>query len=94
VSGRSMSNQRDPLAITIGTVGLLAQVGMWVWWGGKIDQRVETLEKSQQQSDVQALDKVNVDALQTMQIKVVETKIDNIKESVDRIDRKIPERTR
>jgi Tfp pilus assembly protein PilO len=90
--GRHMSSPRDPLAIFIAAVGLLAQVGVWIWWGGKMDQRVSTIEANQEKAERRADEKVSVDAVQTVQIEVLKTDLGYIKASVDKIDRKIPER--
>lgn len=36
--------RRDPLAIAIGVASIVAQLGMWFYWGGKIEARMSSLE--------------------------------------------------
>lgn len=93
--GRTQNN-RDPLAIIVATLGLVTQVGTWIWWGGRIDQKVEAHDlriaaveqRAQQQADAKSI----VDGVQTTQIAVITSQLEGIKQSVERIDRKIPER--
>lgn len=91
-------HQRDPFALAVSIINLVALVGAWVWWGGRIDQRVNALEiwrdQEQQIRRVEAREKVDLDALQTMQIAVIQTEFKSMKDTVERIDRKIPERAR
>lgn len=96
--GRSMIKRRDPLAIAVAVLSILTQFGIYVWWGGRLDQRVEAHDqriaaveaRAQQREDAKAI----VDGLQTTQIAVITAQLEAIKSSVDRIDRKIPERGR
>lgn len=96
--GRAMIKRRDPWAIAVAALSILTQFGIWVWWGGKIDQRVEghdrriaaVEERFQQREDAKAV----VDGAQTTAIEVIKSQLGDIKQSVDRIDRKIPERAR
>jgi hypothetical protein len=96
--GRSMIKRRDPWAIAVAALSILTQFGMWVWWGGRLDQRVAVLEsdavdgRKLQRED--SKEKVSIDGLQNVQIAGMQVDIRAIKESVDRIDRKIPERAR
>lgn len=93
--GRTQHN-RDPLAIVVAVLGLITQIGTWIWWGGRIDERVEAHEtriaaveqRAQQREDAKSI----IDGVQTTQIAVITTQLESIKSSVDRIDRKIPER--
>lgn len=89
--GRTQHN-RDPLALVVATLGLITQIGTWIWWGGRIDQRVMTLEQTQQRYQQREEAKMIVDGVQTTQIAVITSQLEGIKTSVDRIDRKIPER--
>jgi len=95
--GRSMI-RRDPWAIAVAGLSILTQFGMWIWWGGRLDQRVESHDqriasvesKSQQREEAKTI----IDSTQTTQIAVITSKLEDIKQSVERIDRKIPERAR
>lgn len=92
--GRSMVKRRDPWAIAVAALSILTQLGMWIWWGGRLDQRVMTLEQAHLRNQQRDEAKSVIDGLQTTQIAVITAQLDGIKQSVDRIDRKIPERTR
>lgn len=96
--GRSMIKRRDPWAIAVAALSILTQFGMWIWWGGRMDQRVESHDqrlgaveqRTQQREDAKAV----IDGIQTTQIAVITAQLESIKSSVDRIDKKIPERAR
>lgn len=95
---RNMIKNRDPWAIAVAALSILTQFGMWIWWGGRLDQRVESHDqrlasvesKSQQREEAKTI----IDSTQTTQIAVITSKLEDIKQSVERIDRKIPERAR
>lgn len=44
-------SKRDPLAIVIALVSLFTQVGAWVYWGGKLEGRVTSLEQRQDKTE-------------------------------------------
>lgn len=96
--GRAMIKRRDPWAIAVAALSILTQFGMWIWWGGRMDQRVESHDqrldavesRTQQREDAKAV----IDGIQTTQIAVITAQLESIKSSVDRIDKKIPERSR
>lgn len=96
--GRTMIKRRDPWAIAVAALSILTQFGMWIWWGGRMDQRVESHDqrlnavesRTQQREDAKAV----IDGIQTTQIAVITAQLESIKSSVDRIDKKIPERSR
>lgn len=95
--GRNQNN-RDPLAIAVAALGLVTQVGAWIWWGGRLDQRVSVLESNaveeRRQQREESKEKVSMDGIQNVQIAGMQSDIRSIKDSVERIDRKIPERNR
>jgi len=95
---RTMIKRRDPWAIAVAVLSILTQFGIYIWWGGRLDQRVEAHDqrlaaveaRAQQREDAKAI----IDGMQTTQIAVITAQLESIKSSVDRIDRKIPERAR
>lgn len=91
---RTMIKRRDPWAIALAVLGILGQCGTWIWWGGRMEQRVTTIEQNDIRVQQREETKAVVDGLQTTQIAVITAQLEGIKQSVDRIDRKIPERTR
>lgn len=92
--GRAMIKRRDPLAIAVAALSIITQFGMWIWWGGRLDQRVATIEQNHQRTQERDDAKAVVDGAQTTSIEVIKSQLGDIKLSVDRIDRKIPERGR
>ncbi len=87
-------NKRDPVALAVGLINLLAIIGGWAWYGGRLEQRVTILERDQEMQRAAIRDKVDLDAVQTTQIAVLQQDVKSVKETVERIDKKIPERTR
>jgi hypothetical protein len=91
--GRTLT-KRDPLQTAAIIVGLGVQIFLGAWYAGRMDQRVTTLEDERQQMRDDAKTKVALDALQTAQIGVIQGDVKWIRESVQRIEDKIPERRR
>jgi Tfp pilus assembly protein PilO len=87
-------NKRDPVALAVGVINLVAIIGGWAWYGGRLDQRVSSLEETRRQERETASAKVNLDAVQTVQIAELQKDVKYMRETLDRIDRKIPERAR
>jgi hypothetical protein len=87
-------NKRDPVALAVGLVNLLAIIGGWAWYGGRLDQRVSSLEETRRHEQVANASKVNLDAMQTVQIAELQKDVKYMRETLDRIDKKIPERMR
>lgn len=92
--GRSMIKRRDPWAIAVAALSILTQFGMWIWWGGRLDQRVMTIEQNNLRSQQRDEAKAVTDGMQTTQIEVIKSKLEDVKQTLERIDRKIPERAR
>ena len=70
------------LAIAVAVVSLLVQFGSWVWWGGRLDQKVERHELFIQEQ--QALNKHS-----SIDIEVQKSQLAAIKAVLDRIERKL-----
>jgi hypothetical protein len=68
------TRERDPLAIGLAALGIMSQVGIWIWWGGRIEQRVATLEGSQPRLD--SVQEKN--AAQDVQIAIITTQYGQI----------------
>jgi hypothetical protein len=91
--GRTLT-KRDPLQTAAIILGLGAQFFLGAWYAGGMDQRVAALEEERRQMREDAKTKVALDALQTSQIGVIQGDVKWIRESVQRIEDKIPERRR
>lgn len=85
-------NKRDPLALSVGLVNLIAILGGWTWYGGRLEQRVASLEETRREDREAASAKVNLDAMQTVQLAELQKDVKYMRETVERIDRKTPER--
>lgn len=72
-SVRITENGRDWFSIIASVIGLVINIAAIVWFFGKLDQRVTTLETREALREGQAVD-----------IAVMKTKIDDIKAWVDR----------
>jgi hypothetical protein len=92
--GPRVLNKRDPVALAVGLINLLAIIGGWAWYGGRLDQRVTSLEETRRQDRDATNAKINLDAVQTVQIAELQKDVKYMRETLDRIDKKIPERLR
>ena len=90
--GPRLLNKRDPVALAVGLVNFLAILGGFAWYGGRLEQRVASLEETRRDEREAATAKVNTDAMQTVQIAELQRDVKYMRETLDRIDRKIPER--
>lgn len=95
--GRSI-NKRDPIALAVGVLNLLAFGGTWLWWARGVESDVISLKEWRaEEVRLKREDnekKINLDALQTLQIVELKSDVKYMRETVDRIDRKLPDRVR
>ena len=80
---------RDPLAIGIGLVGVAFQLGLWIWWGGRMSERLENVDKRVAVQEAANTAQQQTDALQTRDIAVIGAKLDDVKAGVDAANRKL-----
>lgn len=82
---------RDPLAIAAAVVSIVVQVGAWFYWGGKLETRVEAVEKRVEQSERSTSATATANAAQDVTIAVITTQLASIQGTVERIDRTLQE---
>jgi len=87
-----VSASRDPLAIGIAVVGLIAQCGLWFYWGGKLETRVENVEQRVDTIDNSQRETEKCDATQNSSIAVTTTQYTEVIRRLDSIDRKLETR--
>lgn len=91
-------HKRDPIAIAVGVLNLLAFVVTWAWWARGIDSDVVSLKEWRIEEirarREDAKEKVSVDALQTLQIVELKGDVKYMRETLDRIDKRLQERAR
>jgi len=83
---------RDPLAIEVAVLSLGVQVGAWFYWGGKMEARLDLLEKRVEQAERRQAEATAANSEQDVSIAVITTQLAAIKSTVDSIDRKLGER--
>lgn len=83
-----MTAKRPPDYLALIGVGasLLLQFGMWVFWGGRIAEKVETQGKRLDAQDVAIASQIVASSAQRTDIAVLSTKLDNIKSVVDTVN--------
>lgn len=96
--GERRINRRDPVALAVGVLNLLAFGFTWVWWARGVESdvlalkewRAEEVRLKREENEK----KINLDALQTVQIVELKGDVKYMRETLDRIDRKLPDRVR
>ena len=86
------ARNRDPLAISIAVISLAVQLGLGLYWGGKIETRVETVEKRQEQGETRSDAVATSNAAQNVTIAVITTQLTTIQSTVERIDKTLQEK--
>lgn len=86
------AGNRDPLAIGIAAIGLCVQLGIGLYWGGRIEARVQAVEDraddlSQKQTDI-----TKSDASQAAAIAVTTSQYTEVIKRLDRIETKLDPR--
>lgn len=65
--------------------GMAVQLAVWIYWGGRISERVNGFQLRISQLETQALATVAVAATQATSIAVLGSKMDGIKSSLDSV---------
>jgi hypothetical protein len=86
------SRNRDPLAIAVAIMSLGVQVGAWFYWGGKMETRLDAVEKRVEQGEQRATVNSNSNASQDVAIAVITTQLSTIQSTVERIDRALQDK--
>lgn len=77
-------NQRDWLAISVAIVSIATQIGAWVWWGGRMSQRMDTIEEWRRAEEIRAGTSSTIINSQAADLAVVRSQVQDIKSWVDR----------
>lgn len=85
----SDSSNRDPLAIAIGLSSIAVTVLMWVWWGGRLVERQEAMERRIATVEVWRETNTNTDAHQDTAIAVLDSKLTSIQVTLDSVAQKV-----
>ena len=87
-----MVKRPDWLAVGVAVLSIVTTLGAWVWWGGRLSQRVETIESSQQRYE-ERLDEYRRDnAKQDTALGVTGQQYADIIRRLDGIERKLDQR--
>jgi N-methylhydantoinase B/oxoprolinase/acetone carboxylase alpha subunit len=85
-------SKRDPLAIAIALVGLAVQVGLGLYWGGKLEARVAAAEQGVQRVETRQTETDKTVAAQSSSIAVTTAQYTEVIRRLDSIDRKLEPR--
>ncbi len=77
------------LNVALTAVTLLAIVGGWLWWGGRLSARVEQLEAFRATSEAAADEKRLVDIQQSSDIAVNQSQFTAITTQLNRLESKV-----
>lgn len=87
-----MHKKPDWLAIAMASLSIITTLGAWVWWGGRLSQRVDTLE-AQMQEDRRGMSDITGDnGRQNVAIGIIGQQYGEINRRLDGIDRKLDKR--
>lgn len=87
-----MAANRDPLAIAIAAIGLFAQLGIGLYWGGRIEARVSAVEDRSAELDAAQTEITKSDSSQAAAIAVTTAQYTEVIKRLDRIETKIEAR--
>jgi hypothetical protein len=92
ITRKKMVKRPDWLAVGVATLSIATQVGAWMWWGGRLSQRVDSLEDTQKEQARQ-LNEFNRDnAKQDTALGVTGQQYADIIRRLDRLDAKLDKR--
>ena len=87
--GQSQQLSWERAAVLISVLGLLFQIGAWIWWGGRLSQRVDMLEASRSQELEMATRSSDVNGRQDVDIAVIRAQYADILTQLNRISEKL-----
>lgn len=79
----------DWIAVVFTALTLVAQLGAWVWWGGRLSQRVDMLEMQMKQEQTAHEYGRDTNSRQDAEIAVAKQQYTEIKEMLNRIYSKL-----
>jgi hypothetical protein len=92
VTRNKMIKRPDWLAVGVATLSIATQVGAWMWWGGRLSQRVDTIEHTQQRQGEQLNELSRDNAKQDTALGVTGQQYADIIRRLDGIERKLDKR--
>lgn len=87
-----MIKRPDWLAVAVATLSIITQVGAWMWWGGRLSQRVDTLEDNQKHQEERLNEFGRDNAKQDTALGVTGQQYADIIRRLDGIERKLDKR--
>lgn len=82
-------SNRDPLAIGIAVLGAAIQIGAWFYWSGKMETRLDAIEKRADQTENREATTAVINGKQDVSIAVITTQLSQIQSTVNSIDQKL-----
>lgn len=87
-----MVRRPDWLAVGVACLSIATQIGAWMWWGGRLSERVDSLEKYQARQMDQLTEFNRDNAKQDVSISVTSQQYTEVIRRLDRIDAKLERR--
>ena len=92
IQRKKMIKRPDWLAVGVAVLSIITTLGAWVWWGGRLSQRVDSIESTQQRQE-ERLNEFNRDnAKQDIALGVTGQQYADIIRRLDRLDAKLDKR--
>jgi hypothetical protein len=89
---QSMKRPTNWLAMGLAVMSILTTLGAWIWWGGRLSQRMETVEVTQKTQGESIRDISNNNARQDIALGVTGQQYADIIRRLDAIDGKLDRR--
>lgn len=87
-----MIKRPDWLAVGVAMLSIITTLGAWAWWGGKLSQRVDTIEASQARQEERLNEFTRDNAKQDIALGVTGQQYADIIRRLDRLDAKLDKR--
>lgn len=88
----SMVKRPDWLAVIVAGISIATQIGAWMWWGGRLSQRVDAIESAQVRQMDQYAEFAHDNTRQDISISVTSQQYTEVIRRLDRIDAKLERR--
>lgn len=89
---KPMVKRPDWLAVGVAVLSILTTLGAWVWWGGRLSQRVENIEQAQRRHEERQDEYARDNAKQDIALSVTGQQYTEVIRRLDGIDRKLDKR--
>jgi cell division protein FtsB len=87
-----MVKRPDWLAVGVAVVSIITTLGAWVWWGGRLSQRVDTIESDRKEDRREIAEMRRENAKQDIALSVTGQQYTEVIRRLDGIDRKLDKR--